>query len=130
MLQAFKAPLLGSIVLGGLVFGLTAVYGARDAEPVTRRLVLHAADQPNAIYLTAFRDKQLTMTFDDGTLRPLRFEVRAKIFDGCRWLGVETLAPIDHGTFAYDYSEFVLACEDGATPAIKTPRKGIVTVED
>lgn len=130
MQQALVAPLLGSIVLGGLALGGTAVLGDRDAEPVTRRLVLHAADQPNAIYLTAFRGKELTLRFDDGTLRPLRFEIRARIFDGCRWLGVETLTPIDHGTFAYDYSEYVLSCADGAIPALKTPRQGIVTVHD
>lgn len=130
MLQAIKAPVVGSIVLAGLALGGAAVYGQLSPEPVTKRLVLHAVDQPNAIYLTAFRDKQLTMTFDDGELRPLRFEVRAQIFDGCRWLGVETLTPIDDKTFSYDYSETVLECLEGAVPALKTPRTGLVTVED
>jgi hypothetical protein len=58
----------------------------------------------------------------------MTFEIRASVSDGCRWLGVETLEPIDDKTYAYDYSEYILECDEGATPFLKTPRTGIVDV--
>ena len=95
---------------------------------VTRQLVLHADERPDEVYLSAFRDNQLTLGMTEGALPPLRFEVRARVFDGCDWLGIETLVPVDETTYAYDYREVVLACEPGATPTRATPRTGHVTV--
>jgi len=128
MQQALTAPVLGSIALGGLLLGLSALQDTRAPACVTRQLVLHAEERPDAIYLSAFRDNVLTLGMTEGALPPLRFEVRAHVFDGCEWLGIETLEPLDGSTYAYDYREVVLACEPGAVPTRKTPRTGLVTV--
>lgn len=132
MQQAITTPALRSVVVGALLLGLggfaAVSFGPRN-EPVTRRLVLHAVEEPNAIYLSAWRNGDLLVTFGDDRLRPITFTVRARISDGCRWLGTETLEPIDATTYAYDYSEKILSCERGAEPYAKTPRKGYVTVE-
>ena len=70
------------------------------------------------------------MRFGGDSINPVTFKTRAQVYDGCRWLGVETLIPRDERSFDYDYSEYILSCEPGATPARKTPRKGLVTIED
>lgn len=131
MLSAVTSPLLGSMLIGGLVLGLGAV--AREVEidqPVTRTLRLHAVDKPNEFYLSAWRDgRDIQVTFPDEELRAVTFRVRASITDGCRWQGTEQITPIDDRTFHYDYSEIILSCEPGATPTTKTPRQGTVTVE-
>lgn len=131
MLQALTTPVWRSVVVGMLLLGVTvtAAVATRDRS-VTRRLRLHAVDEPNAIYLTMFRDGDLSVRFPDADLRTLTFHVRASVYDGCRWLGTETLVPIDDRTFAYDYAETILGCEPGAQPLRKTPRQGLVTVED
>lgn len=118
-------------MLGGLVLGLSA-FAARGARhPVTHHLVLCAPVETNAIYLSAFdNNDEVDATFETSELAPFRFEVYAAMPDGCRWLGVETLVPIDDHRFAYDYSETILGCDDGAIPYRKTPRTGIVTVAD
>jgi hypothetical protein len=128
MQQAITAPVLGSIALGGLLLGWSALQDTHEPACVTRQLVLHAEERPDAIYLSAFRDNVLTIGMTEGSLPALRFEVRARIFDGCEWLGIETLEPLDSTTYAYDYSEVVLSCEPGAVPTRKTPRTGYVTV--
>ena len=71
-------------------------------------------------------DLRLRLT---GELQPITFYTRASLTDGCRWLGIERLMPLDASTFAYEYAEVILACEAGATPAQKTPRFGLVHVE-
>lgn len=131
MLSALTTPVFKSIALAGLALGVAAAaasYGA--TESVTHRLRLHAVDEPDALYLSVFRNGDIRVRFDDGELHPITFKVTASIFDGCRWLGIEKLTPRDERSFHYDYSERILSCEPGATPTRKTPRKGIVTVED
>jgi hypothetical protein len=131
MLSALTTPVFKSIALAGLALGVAAAaasYGS--TEPVTHQLRLHAVDEPNAIYLSVFRNGDIRVRFDAGEIQPLTFKVRASISDGCRWLGIETLTPRDERSFDYEYSERILSCEPGATPARKTPRKGTVTVED
>jgi len=131
MQQALTAPIFRSVVLGGLVLSLGAVHvGTTSSNSVTRRLVLHAVEEPNAIYLSAWDEGDVKVTFDAAELHPLTFEMRASVYDGCRWLGTETLVPIDDRSYAYDYSETILSCNKGAVPLRKTPRTGIVTVED
>lgn len=95
----------------------------------THRLVLHAAEQPSALYLSAWMDgNDVRVELDTSDLQAMRFETRANITDGCRWLGTETLVPSgDH--FNYSYDETILWCADGATPSIKTPRTGTVTID-
>jgi hypothetical protein len=129
MLQALTTPLFKSVVLGAILLGTgigAAVTSAGDIE--TRRLVLTAPVEPNAIYLSAWDDGDVRIKVEGTELRPLTFEIRARVSDGCRWLGVERLEPIDDHTYAYDYSEFILECDEGAVPFRKTPRTGIVSV--
>ena len=128
MLHALTTPVLKSVVLGGLLLGVGV--GATRVMPTdhTSRLVLHAPEAPNALYLSAWDHGDVRLDLGDQ-LQPLRFEIRASVSDGCRWLAIETLEPIDERTFAYDYSEYIVECDDDAIPAFKTPRTGLVLVE-
>lgn len=131
MLQALTAPAFKSVVFGGALLAASAVMVAPEGKPTvtTHRLVLHAVEEPNALYLTAWEHGDVTIRFEEGRLRPLTFTTRAWITDGCKWQGTETLVPIDGHSFAYDYSETILECAPDAVPAYKTPRKGLVTVD-
>lgn len=129
MLHALSAPFFKSVLIGGALLGVGIGATAIKPERTTKRLVLHAPVEANAIYLSAWDEGDVQLNIK-GALRPMTFEIRASINDGCRWLGVETLIPIDEKTFAYDYDEYILECEPGAEPYRKTPRKGVVTVED
>jgi hypothetical protein len=132
MLHALTSPTFRSIALAGLVLGGAGAAHLRMHHHTTasHRLTLHAVDQPNAFYLSVFRDgRDVRVNLDNEELRPITFEIRASVYDGCRWLGTETLDPIDDHTFAYDYSETILDCDAGAVPLRKTPRKGLVTVD-
>lgn len=128
MQLATLAPSGKSIVIGGLL--LAALAFAPRSHEVTHRLALHAPVQPHAFYLSAFIDGDVTLTFPDDELVPVTFRMRAEMTDGCRWEGLEKLTPLDEHTFAYDYSETILSCEPGADPALKTPRSGLVSVDD
>jgi hypothetical protein len=133
MQQAVTTPLFRSVVVGGLLLGLTAFgpsFLSSDSELVTKRLVLHTVHEPTAIYLSAWRNGDVSVQLEDGDLRPITFRVRGTIPDGCRWEGTETLIPIDHKTFTYEYSERILSCPPGTESTYrKTPRTGLVTVE-
>ena len=134
MQQAVTTPAFRSVVVGGLLLGLTVFapsFASQDKpDHVTRRLVLHTVHEPDAIYLSAWRNGDVNVQLENGELRPITFRVRATIPDGCRWEGTETLIPIDHRSFAYDYSERILSCPEGVESTYReTPRAGIVTVE-
>ncbi len=60
----------------------------------------------------------------------MQFENRAWMWDGCKWLATETLMPIDNHRYSYDYAETVLECKPGHHPTHKTPRQGIVVVDE
>jgi hypothetical protein len=119
--------------VGGLLLGLTAFGSSLMSsvpELVTKRLVLHPVHEPTAIYLSAWRNGDVSVQFEDGDLVPITFRVRGTIPDGCRWEGKETLVPIDHKTFTYEYSEEILNCPPGTESTYrKTPRTGLVTAE-
>lgn len=127
MMQALLAPVLKSIVLGGIGIGVALGFHHGGDGRVTHRLRLHAIVEPNAIYLTEFDQgdikldyvKDKTLTFSNETT-----------YYGCHWLGMETLIPVNDREFAYVYDEVVMSCEPGATATRKTPRTGTVTVED
>ena len=133
--QALTIPVLRAVVFGGALLGLGVAgasldLGDRAPSSVSHRLSLHAVDDPHAIYLSTFRNGDIRVTFPRGELHTLRFETRATVFDGCRWLGIETLVPRDDRSFYYTYRERVLSCKPGAVPTRKTPRRGIVTIVD
>ena len=131
---AVTTPLFRSVVVGGLLLGLAVVapsFASRDSSQVTsHRLVLHTVTEPTAIYLSAWRNGDVNVQFENGELRPITFRVRATIPDGCRWEGTEVLVPIDSKSFTYEYNDRLLSCPDGGEGGYRpTPRVGIVTVE-
>jgi hypothetical protein len=130
MQYALTTPVFKSIALAGLALGLGAAASSLSPERVTHRLALHAADEPDSIYLSVFRNGDIRVRFQTDELHPITFKTRASVSDGCRWLGIETLVPRDARSFDYEYSERIIDCDPGARPCRKTPRKGIVTVED
>ena len=113
--------------MGAAVAAALAFAPRSHSDVYKHRLVLAAPDEPHAIYLSVFGDGDVTIASHDAGLEPLRFETRAYVSDGCRWLGIETLTPIDDAHYAYSYDEKILSCEPGATPCRKTPRGGVVT---
>ena len=131
MQLALATPVVRSVVLGGILFAATASQMLpTKPDRVDRLLVLETTARPHAIYLTAWRNGPLRVTMDaNAELRPFVIKTKASITDGCRWLGIETLTPVAKNKFFYSYDEEILDCDPDATPAIKTPRSGIVTVE-
>ena len=133
MQQAVTSPVFRSIAVGGLLLGLAVVapsFASQSTKVSSHRLKLHTITEPNAIYLSAWRNGDVNVQFENGELRPITFRVRATIPDGCRWEGTETLVPIDHRSYTYEYSERILSCPEGTeTTYRETPRVGIVTVE-
>lgn len=132
MMQALESPFYRSLAVGGLLLALTAAgaAGAHSKSKHHRRLVLHTVWKCNTLYLSAWRHRDVHIVTDGGPLKPLTFETPALVSDGCRWLGKETLVPIDDRHYAYRYEETILSCQPGAEPFLKTPRTGFVTVED
>ena len=128
LLHALSSPLLKSLFVGGALLGVGI--GVKVATPDGSRLVLDAPKECGAIYLTRFDDGDIRMKL--GTrLQPMTFTNAARLDDGCRWVGIETLVPIDNKTFQYFYDEEMLGCEDGAVPRYReTPRRGLVHIID
>ena len=128
LLHALSAPLLKSLFVGGALLG--AAIGVKIATPDGSRLVLDAPKECGAIYLTRWHRGDVRMNLG-SQLEPMTFTNAARLDDGCRWVGIETLVPLDHKTFQYYYDEEMLGCEEGATPRYrKTPRSGLVHVVD
>jgi hypothetical protein len=128
MQQALTSPVFRSLAVGVVVLVLS-IAQVSAKQPHGRRLVLHAPSSPHALYLTAWRHGDVAMPYEGDKLVPLTFTTRASVSDGCRWLATETLVPVGASRYAYRYNETLLECDPGATPCIKTPRTGFVTVE-
>jgi len=129
MLHALTAPVYRSVLVAGLVLALGAVAHGRH-DPSKHRLALHTEWRSDAIYLSAWtQGEELTMSLAD-TATPLTLGNRGWMWDGCHWLGVETLTPVDDHTYAYRYDETVLECKPGHHPTFKTPRTGYVAVDE
>ena len=128
-MQAIEVPVLKLAMVAAATLALGALMPAKHHHATTHRLVLHAPVREHAIYLSAWMNGDPEIPLDTNELRPIRFEMRAQVSDGCRWLGIETLVPTNAHRFAYSYQERILSCEPGSTPAYKTPRTGFVTIE-
>lgn len=127
MLQAVEAPLLKMVAVAGMAFAAAAFVGHKTSDEGTvKRLVLHAPERPHALYLTAWSDGDVYITMRGGEPRPITFQTRAYINDGCEWLATERLVPTGPDRYAYSYREDILSCQPGAHPATKTPRTGWV----
>ena len=132
-MQAVEVPVLKVTLVAALAFGVFAI-PARAAyrhhhHTHSHRLVLHAPVLEHAIYLTAWSAGDFMYPVDPNDMQPIHFAMKAYISDGCRWLGEETLTPAANHRFDYTYDETILSCEPGATPALKTPRTGYVTLD-
>jgi hypothetical protein len=132
MQQALTSSVARAVVIGGLLLAGSLALSRGHADPHRQvRLVLHAVAEPDAVYLSWWRDGDVRVELEPGELPGMMFTCRAWIDDGCQWKGIETLEPIDARHYAYSYDETVLRCRPGAQPGYrKTPRTGIVTVED
>jgi hypothetical protein len=129
MPQALSSPVYRSIAVVGLLLALTLAFGHPAGKHHGRRLVLHAVAEPNSIYLSAWSNGDVVLTDYPDTPATLVFSTRASVSDGCRWLGTETLEPLGR-SYSYRYDETILDCDADAVPFRKTPRTGIVTVEN
>lgn len=129
MLQALALPCYRSVAAGGLLLALTVAQARGTRSEHVHHLALHAVAVPGELYLTAWRNGPVRVPFEGRELVPLTFHTVALVSDGCRWLGTETLVPISRHSYAYRYDETLLECEPGATPCLKTPRTGVVTIE-
>ena len=133
-MQAVEAPVLKLAIAGGIVLALAAF--ARPHHPhhrathTTHRLTLHAQTDPNAYYITPFASGDVTVSRDDELLAPIELRTTTHYVDGCDWMGIDTLIPVDSHTYAYSYDETIMACDEGAIPAYKTPRTGTVIVDE
>ena len=133
MQQALTSPVARAVVVGGLLLASTLALSRSHAGSRHQvRLVLHAVDEPETFYLSWWRDGDVRAELQPGDRRPLTLTSRAWLDDGCLWKGIETLEPIDARHYAYAYDEVILRCRPDATPDryYKTPRTGMVTVED
>jgi hypothetical protein len=131
MQQALTSSVARAVVVASLLLAGTLAswrsHAAHDGREV--RLVLHAPSSPSSIYLSWWRNGDVRIAVEPGELPAMTFTVRGWV-DGCHWKGTELLEPIDAKHFAYSYQETLLHCRPGAVPWIKTPRTGIVTVEE
>jgi hypothetical protein len=133
MQQALTSPVARAVVVGGLLLASSLALSRAQARSHHQvRLVLHAVSQPETFYLSWWRDGDVRFEVPSGERPPMTLTCRAWLDDGCLWKGIETLEPIDARHYAYAYEEVQLRCRPGATPDryYKTPRTGIVTVED
>jgi|ERR1700733_14841704 hypothetical protein len=132
MLQALTSPVARAVVVGGLLLASSLALSRGHAAPHQVRLVLHAVSEPDFVYLSWWRDGDVKVELQPGERPAMMLTCRAWLDDGCLWKGIETLEPIDARHYAYAYDEVMMRCGPGATPDRyrKTPRTGIVTVED
>lgn len=126
---AVEAPVLKVLALGGVTLAMSALLH-HPSHRAHHRLSLHAPSRADALYLTRFNEGDFAITRDDADLKSLTFTTRAYVSDGCEWLGIETLVPVDAKHYAYSYDEAILSCAPDANPCVKTPRTGVVVVDE
>jgi hypothetical protein len=115
-------------LVGSALIGLGALFLPR-AQSATYRFTLHAPAMPNTIYVSAWSEGDVYVDHDGSDGKTVTFTRRADEHDGCRWEGTEVLSPIGPHAYVYTYDEKILSCEPDARPFVRTPRRGIVTVE-
>jgi hypothetical protein len=129
MQQALTSSVARAVVVGGLLLASSLALSRGHADSRRQvRLVLHTVSEPDAVYLSWWRDGDVRVEVEPGELPGMLFTCRAWIDDGCLWKGIETLEPLDARHYAYRYDEVILRCRPGAVPDRKTPRTGVVTV--
>ncbi|HEY2749461.1 MAG TPA: hypothetical protein VGL86_32805 [Polyangia bacterium] len=117
----------GAALALGALFLPHAVAAPTVAPSAMYRLVLHAPVEGGAFYVSAWAEGEVFVKSHDA--KNLTFVRRGEEHDGCTWQGTERLTRLNDGAYAYDYAETILSCRPDARPFRKTPRSGIVTVE-
>jgi hypothetical protein len=115
-------------LVGSALIGLGTLF-MPHAQPAVYRFTLHAPAPPQHIYVSAWNDGEVYAGHDGSDGKTVTFTRRADEHDGCRWEGTEILSPIGPHAYVYSYDEKILSCEPDAHPFVRTPRRGIVTVE-
>ena len=128
---AVEVPRWKQAALGVAALGLMVGFATRHHHLSKHHLSLHAPVRCHAIYLTAWSHGDVTIARDDAAkLETLTFDTRGMLPDGSTWMGSETLVPIDGHAYAYSYDETILDTPPEGTRYIKTPRQGIVVVDE
>lgn len=129
MLQAHRSSVFRSFAIASVLLALSVVGVGAAKSRHGGYLALHAVAQPNAIYLSIFGQGDDRVPFD-GKLGARTFTTTVWAPDDCQWRSTERLVPAGERRYRYSYDETLLRCRPGATPYIKTPRTGIVTLEE
>jgi hypothetical protein len=124
--------MLPVVLLGGAALASSALFLKHAAfhHEHSYRLVLHADERADAVYLSAWSEGDVFVAHEPSDKQTISFTRKSEEHDGCTWMGTERLVPFDHRVYGYRYEETLLACRPGAHPFSMTPRTGYVTVED
>jgi hypothetical protein len=90
------------------------------------RLALQSESDPACYYGSAWNDGDVVLAHDNSDGRTITLTNRYDFEDGCTWEATEVLTPGGAG-YSYVYTERVVGCRIGATPAIACARTGSVT---
>jgi hypothetical protein len=124
---------LAGVLVGSAALALGALFVPRAVAGQASgmyRLVLHTTEEPGAFYLSAWAEGDVLAAHDGSDKKSVTYTRRGDEHDGCSWLGTEKLTPITARVYAYSYGETILSCKPDAAPFRKTPRTGIVTLEN
>ena len=128
--SVFRLAIAGGVVLAVAAFARPSHPHHHHSAVHQHRLTLHAPIDPREFYVTPFAEGSVNIMRDDEHLVPLVMRATTHYVDGCDWMGIDTLVPIDAHQYSYSYDERILSCEEGAIPAHKTPRTGYVVVDE
>jgi hypothetical protein len=120
---------LGGVLLAGGALALAV--GSSPLPPSvpasSYRLALQTESEPGCFYGSAWNDGDVLLAHDASDGRRVTLTSRYDFEDGCTWEATEVLMPSGAG-YAYAYTERVVGCRVGATPAPACARTGTVTV--
>ena len=120
----------GALLAGGalaMAIGPTSpLTVACPAASTSFRLALQSESDPACYYGSAWNDGDVVLAHDASDGRTITLTNRYDFEDGCTWEATEVLTPSGSG-YAYAYSERVVGCRIGATPAIACARTGTVS---
>jgi hypothetical protein len=120
------ALLLLAAPLAGWV--LTPCHCELSAPHAAFTYQLETEDDPDCYYGSAFNGGPVVMATDGSDREPIVLSQSYEWQDGCTWEAREVLTPRGARLYSYEYSEQVVACEPGATPARACTRVGLVNV--
>jgi hypothetical protein len=120
------ALLLLAVPLGGYLASSRCAITAMSHTAFTYQL--EAEDDPDCYYGSAFNGGPVVMATDGSDREPIVLSQSYEWQDGCTWEAREVLTPHGARLYGYEYSEQVVACEQGAVPARACTRHGVVTV--